>query len=195
MKLFLIGSLLLCILLAGCSEQKPGADAASSLEGTLEGGTFRNEFFGFRFTVPEGWTVADEEKRRSLLGSLKVAAPGREQAQLVLYREAEGGAAPDIFLITTEPNPSPTVSGLDDGFAFLRRTAPPEAQVVRGAHSAAISGVQFARAEVRERGAGQYFSHAALGLRGHLLSFQVHSMSRRRMEDVARQMGEAIAFE
>lgn len=193
MKPFLI-ALLLSLLATACGPQKTNLTDEAPLAGSLQDGTYRNDFFRFQMAMPKGWEVASEEIRRKMEAELKAAHAQRPEVQLMLYREVEDASIPDVFVIAAQPYPNPTFSGVDDAYAFFRSGAGEGSEVLRRAYSARIGGVQFAREDMLHRGAGQFMAHHALAIRGHMLSLQVYSASRRRMEEVSREMAQAIEF-
>jgi hypothetical protein len=194
MKPFLI-ALLFCLFTLGCAERKAAEPAAeAALSGALDGSTYRNDFFAFTLTLPEGWEVVPEDERAALAEKLKAAHAQRLEVHLMLQRPAEKASIPDVFIVAAVPYPNPTFNPVDDATTFFQSGPGEGSEVLRRASPADVGGVRFVREDLLHRGAGQYMAHHAMVVRGHLLSLQAYSATRRRMEEVAREMGDAIRF-
>ncbi len=121
------GVMLLLLLAASCGSEKaapvePGA-------GSLEGSTYRSDYFGFTYSIPAGWSVSpsDAEERLLAIGAsavagedpvLKAAVEAAEPIQLLMVFQHPVGAAvdfnPSIVLVAESVAHAPgIVTGAD----------------------------------------------------------------------------------
>jgi len=101
----------------GCGK-KPAAGIDA---GTFEGSVYHNKYLGFRLTVPDDWSVQDEEaKRRFRQTGEKILAGDSESVQAAV--EAGHARAVDLFTVFQYPFGSPvpynpSLSGIAESLA------------------------------------------------------------------------------
>ena len=182
----------------------PVSSSAQSSEdrvvGSTRNGVYTNEFFGFTFAIPSGWAPAPQSVQERYNNDLKAATHNASnRVLLMLIRQIDGAQIPDVVVITSchyEPPEAPK-EGVAATLRYfqMNRERGETSEVLRKPAPVQIKpAVIFVRSDLANRKLGQFLGHIALVTKEHLLSFQAHSASQSRMEQVASQILDSTQF-
>jgi hypothetical protein len=88
--------------------------------GRVVDGVYRNEFLGFRYTVPRGWTVHGEETQKVIMEAGKEIAAGEDQAK---KRLVEAASKRTFQLLTVFEYPLGTPNKTNRGIQMMAEHA------------------------------------------------------------------------
>lgn len=197
MRRVLSALVLAVAMLASCSMALAVAD--DDINGDLEDGVYSNSAYGFSFRVPQGWQVAPEETRQAVEKATYSSSAADTRLFLLLVRiGAKAGDTPDAITLLGAKYGSTGGVSFNTAMVYLKAAGKSKtSKVIRPADAFFVGGTQVARQDVvtTENAREQYTANMLLAVRDRLISFQVHSATRERMEEAVSAIAGAVDFE
>jgi hypothetical protein len=198
----IIPCLVLLIWQAGGKQSQPEPDA-----GTVTNNTFESEFFKFRYSVPQGWTTANDElrmaeNRKSHEDQVKKALAKLPPDTADSKHTTQVFWSYDLIIATPQPLAPGESTGLPhitvwarERFNMLNEPGDqakllamfPNTKVLRKAEEVTLSGRKFVRADfVHQSGSFEALFVTASGK--YLLGFEIRGTSQKEINDLAKTM-------
>lgn len=194
MKRFLLFLTLALALLSHAFAQGSSDDDAN---GVLDEGVFTNQRYGITFTLPAGWQSVTEEQRQTIEQRMNTTTSD-VRPFVVLLHPSPNGEPPDVIFVSgARINP---FAGISRNSAIAYFKALPKSktsQVIRPADSFLLGGLLVARQDFQMTFGGrqEYMAHMAIVIRDRLISLQVNSVSRDRLEQGVQAVVDNTEFE
>lgn len=224
MRRFFSAFVLALAMLMSCSMAFAApSDTDTDINGDLEDGVYSNSRYGFSLHVPQGWQVAPEEARQTVEKTTYPSSAADTRLFLLLVRPGanpvqtdpssantakdgvpappdapSASAVPDVITVVGAKFGSTVGVSYNTAMVYLKTAAKSKtSKVIRQADAFWMGGTQVARQDTvsAEGGREQYTAHMLLAIRDRLISFQVHSATRERMEEGVGVVAAIVEFE
>jgi hypothetical protein len=167
------------------------------IDGDVEDGIYTNDNYGFSVRVPQAWQVAPEETRQAVEKTYP-AAGGTRLFLLLVRAGTKPGELPDAITILGAKFGSPVGVSFNTAMVYLKAAGKTKnTKVLRPADAYWLGGTQVARQDVvtTSEAGDQYTAQMLLAVRDRLISFQVHSLTRERMEEDLTALAASVEFQ
>jgi hypothetical protein len=173
------GLLVAALLFSGAAAAASGTGDADPEDGSVRDGAYENQYFGFEFPLPSGWTKGLDGPRPSERGYYVLASfvPDEAPAAMMLV------TAQDLFFEA----PPAAADAAETARRFAKRLNAGQGPALsREPREVAFAGRAFTRVDYE--GAGLYHALLATDRRCHVLSFVLTARDRATLEVLAEAL-------